>query len=322
MSPPSASYATISRVRLADRFQDMATRAWQGTTYGSQRMHRWLILLLRVIDIRIIYAFAYVFVVPPCLLFATSKPIYHYFRRQWHYGVFKAFLKTYQNHCLFSQIVIDRFAMYAGHRFPIQIEGLEHFQQLESRPEAFVLLSSHIGNYELAGYSLTSTRKRIHALVFVGEKQSVMEHRQQMFTPTNVCMIPVEQEGKNGEGESWNHLFLIDQALQQGDIVSMPADRMLGSQKTITMRLLGSDVRLPIGTFSVAAMRSLDVLAIHVMKSSATKYTLYVKPLKYDKQAPRRQQTQQLAKAYTAELERMLTLYPTQWYNYYDFFEL
>jgi predicted LPLAT superfamily acyltransferase len=55
------------------------------------------------------------------------------------------------------------------------------------------------------------------------------------------------------------------------------------------------------------------------MKESSKKYKIYVTPLSYDKQAPRKEQICQLAKGYTEELERIVKLYPTQWYNYFDF---
>ena len=62
---------------------------------------------------------------------------------------------------MFSQVVIDRFAMYAGKHFEVRIEGYEHFQHLSNQKEAFIQLSSHIGNYEMAGYTLTSKEKTI-----------------------------------------------------------------------------------------------------------------------------------------------------------------
>ena len=274
-------------------------------------MHGWLITLLRFIDIRIIYFFTYVFVIPPCLFRPGFKHIYRYFRERWGFGPVKAFFKTYQNHCLFSQVVIDRFAMYAGKRFKFDIDGYEFFQQLANEPDAFIQLSSHIGNYEMAGYTLVSTKKPFNALVFFGEKQSVMENRANMFSDKNIRMIPIK--------EDMSHLFLIDNALQQGEIVSMPADRIFGSQKWVSEKLLGAEVKLPLGPFRVATMRGLNVLAVNVMKCSSKGYKIYVKPLNYDKVTSRDEQIRQLAHGYITEVESMLQLYPTQWYNYFDF---
>lgn len=55
------------------------------------------------------------------------------------------------------------------------------------------------------------------------------------------------------------------------------------------------------------------------MKTSFKGYTVYVSPLSYDKDASRKVQMQQLAESYATELEKRVRQYPTQWYNFYDF---
>ena len=291
----------------------MEERKWEGTTYGNGLMHKWLIALLRVIDIRIIYIFTYVFVIPPCLFRPGFKYIYRYFRERWGFGSAKAFIKTYQNHCMFSQVVIDRFAMYSGKHFQFDIDGHEFFEELANKSDAFILFSSHVGNYEIAGYTLVSEKKPFNALVFWGEKQSVMENRSNMFSDKNIHMISIK--------EDMSHLFSINNALQQGEIVSMPVDRIFGSKKFVRETLLGAEIKLPLGPFSVATMRGVDVLAVNVMKYSTKVYKVHVTPLSYDKQETRSKQIEQLAHNYITELERILRLYPTQWYNYFDFWK-
>ena len=285
---------------------------WDGTTYGNRLMHRWLIRLLRIVDIRLLYAFAYVFVVPPSMLFRPGYGfIYRYFRQRFGEGPLKACWHTYRNHCLFSQAVIDKFAMYAGKKFDIRIEGYEYFLRLAKKPEGFVQLSSHVGNYEIAGYTLVAEDKRFNALVYFGEKETVMTNRNRMFSQTNIRMIPIRQD--------MSHLFELDAALSGGETVSIPADRIWGSPKYLTATLLGAEAHFPMGPFSVATMRGLEVVTVHVMKTSTRGYTIYVTPLTYDHEAPRRQQMQQLLDAYVAELERIVRMYPTQWYNYFEF---
>ena len=290
----------------------MGDKKWEGTTYGNSLMHRWLIAILRVVDVRPIYWFAYIFVIPSSMLFGSGYGhIYRYFRRSYGESPLKAFWHTYQNHCLFAEAVIDKFAMYAGHRFDMKVEGLAYFQRLAERPDGFVQLSSHVGNYELAGYSLVSVDKRLNALVFPGEKESVMRNRTRMFEHTNIRMIPVR--------EDMSHLFEIDAALCRGEMVSIPADRIWGSQKFLSATFLGREAHFPQGPFRVATARGVDVLSLSVMKTSTLGYTIYATPLTYDREAPRSQQMQQLLTQYVAELERIVGQYPTQWYNYFDF---
>lgn len=287
---------------------------WAGSTYGNEWMHKWLIRMLRYMDVRLLYLFAAVFIIPVCLLLNPSRGFaYRYFRQRIGYGRLKSAWKTYVNHCLFAGAVIDKFAMYAGKKFDIEIEGGDHFRDLAERQEGFVLLSAHIGNYEIAGYTLVCQNKRINALVYAGEKASVMKNRDRMFAATNTRMIAISQD--------MSHLFEIDKALADGEIVSMPADRSGGSQKYILHDFLGAKARFPLGPFSASRVHLLNVLAVNVMKTSLCRYKIYVTPLPYDRSATREEQIRQLSSAYVAELERRIRQYPTQWYNYFEFWE-
>lgn len=287
-------------------------KKWAGTTYGNEWMHKWLIRLLRYIDNRILYAFVAIFVIPVCLLINPSRKItYRYFRKRHGYNKIKAAWKTYVNHYLFGQVVIDKFAMYAGKNFETEIEGYEHFLKLASKDEGFIQLSSHVGNYEIAGYTLKADKKKFNALVFFGEKASVMQNRMKLFADTNIKMISIRPD--------MGHLFEIDEALTNGETVSMPADRIFGSQKKLTINFLGALADFPYGPFSVATMRGLDVVTVHVIKLSWNKYKIIVKPLIYNKTASRKEQIKELNLAYVNELERIVNQYPTQWYNYFDF---
>lgn len=277
-------------------------------------MHRTLIGSLRWLDVRLIYVFTSIFIIPVCLLlnFNHSRTTaYRYFRQRLGYGCLRASWYTYVNHCLFAQVVVDRFAVFAGKRFKLDIDGYEYFQQLELETKGFVILSSHIGCYEVAGYSLISKSKRFNALVFGGEKATVMKGRQEALSEHNIRMIPVR--------EDMSHLFIVNEALSNNEIMSMPADRIVGSAKVVKVNFFGETASLPAGPFSVATMNGFDALAVNVMKISAKRYKVYVTRLSYDTQAPRKQQMQQLANCYVEELERRVRQYPSQWFNFYDF---
>ena len=277
-------------------------------------MHRTLIGSLRWLDVRLIYVFTSIFIIPVCLLLNLNHSrttAYRYFRQRLGYGCLRASWYTYVNHCLFAQVVVDRFAVFAGNRFKLDIDGYEYFQQLELETKGFVILSSHIGCYEVAGYSLISKSKRFNALVFGGEKATVMKGRQEALSEHNIRMIPVR--------EDMSHLFIVNEALSNNEIMSMTADRIVGSAKVVKVNFFGETASLPAGPFSVTTMNGFDALAVNVMKISAKRYKVYVTRLSYDTQVPRKQQMQQLANCYVEELERRVRQYPSQWFNFYDF---
>ena len=290
----------------------MPGKEWKGSTAGTPWMHRWLIRSLRVLPLRFVYAGAVVFVIPFCMLFAHKGyiSIYHFFRRRLGQKSLRAFWNTYVNHCHFAQVIIDRFYVYGGGRFDFEIENYDLYLRLAAEPGGFVILSAHVGNYEVAGYTLAAKTKRFNALVYGGEAQTVMQNRSHILTQNNIRMIPIQGD--------MSHLFTMSNALAEGESVSIPADRIFGSPRHVECPLFGETARLPLGPFAIAAQRDVPVIAINVMKESAKKYHIYIKQLEKEGNTLR-ERSRNLALQYAKNLEETIKDYPTQWFNYYEF---
>ena len=285
----------------------------EGTTYGSAWMFRMLIKLLKSVSIKAVYAFMAVCVIPVTMVVSPGARLtFHYFRQRRGYGWWQSLRATYRNHYLFGQTVIDKFAMYAGHRFKITYHGLEVYKELMESPKPLIQLSAHIGCSEILGYSL-HLNKPCNVLVYGGEKQSLMSYRKASFGDSNIKMIPV--------GTGTSHSDEIVEALDKGEIVSAFADRFMNANKLVVSKLHGYGVKLAKGPFSLATTRGIDVIMVSAMKERDGSYSAYFTPLPYDKTLPKSQQRQQIADAYTAEIERLLDLYPLQWFNYSDLWE-
>ena len=83
----------------------------------------------------------------------------------------------------------------------------------------------------------------------------------------------------------------------------------------------GEKARFPIGAFALAAQKNISVLAVFVMKEGMKKYHAYVREIQCDRQAKVREQINQLAQAFADNLEDIVRKYPTQWFNYFDFWK-
>lgn len=282
----------------------------KGITFGSAWMYKTLIMMLRTINIKVLYAFMSICVIPITMVFSSGARLaFQYYRQRRKYGWWQSLRATYLNHCLFGQTVIDKFAMYAGHKFHITYHGLDEYKKLLSSPDAFIQLSAHIGCSEILGYSL-HVDKPCNVLVYGGEKASLMSYRKASFGDMNIRMIPV--------GTETSHSDEIVEALDRGEILSVFADRLLNINKVVISSLHGSQVNLAKGPFSLATTRGIDVIMTSAMKEKDGLYSAYFTPLLYDKTLPKSEQRQQLADAYTAEIERLLEMYPMQWFNYSD----
>ena len=283
---------------MADALQH---NEWSGKTDGQPWMQRSLIALFRVVPLWLPYGIM-ALVVPFYMIFNRKgyKAMYRFFRKRLGYSRWKSFWKVYANHFRFGQIILDRFGVYAGKKYRFITEGQELMDELEKHPEGFVNLSSHVGNYEIAGYSLKPKSKRFNALVYAGETATVMENRQKMLSQNNMSMIPVK--------EDMSHLFLLNNAIDNGEIVSMPADRIFGSQKAVECQFFGEKVRFPMGAFALASKKNVAMLAVFVMKESYKTYHAYVRGIKN-------------AQDFADNLEEIVKRYPTQWFNYFDFWK-
>ena len=189
----------------------MVEKEWGGTTYGNSLMHRSLVGLLKVVDPRVFYIFAYIFILPPCVFMKGFRHAYRFFRNHRSLGPVRSFIMAYKNHCIFTQAVIDKFAMYAGRHFDIELEGYDKFVELSNQPEGFVQLSSHMGNYEIAGYSVVAEKKRFNALVYSDEKITVMDNRNKMF---GYAYIFTDFKTSGGKQESRSDVIAAAQGLQ------------------------------------------------------------------------------------------------------------
>ena len=287
---------------------------WSGKTDGQPWMQRSLIAMFRVLPLWLLYGMM-ALVVPFYMLFSRKgyQAMYRFFRERFGYGPLKAFGKVYANHFKFGQVILDRFGGYAGKHYQFEVDGLPLMDALETQPEGFLMLSSHIGNYEMAGYMLKPKTKKLNALVFAGETTTVMENRQRLLSQNNISMIPVKDD--------LSHLFALNAALDNGEIVSMPADRVFGSQKNAECTFFGAKARFPLGAFAMAVQKEVPVLAVFVMKEGYKKYHAYVREILCDKLATKREQMNLMAQNFATQLEDIVRRYPTQWFNYFDFWK-
>lgn len=284
---------------------------WQGKTDGTSWMHKSLTAIMRVVPLRLMYLFVDIFVVPFYMLFSKSyKTTYGFYKKRMNHSTLKSFFSVYANFSAFSKNVLDKFKMYSGGKFLFDIENYDIYDRLSTQDGGFLILSAHVGNYELAGYALRACDKPFNVMLFSGEAETIMNSRHKMFENNNIHMIPV--------GNDMSHLIALNNALSNGESVSIPADRFVGEQKQLQCLFLGENADFPAGPFLLAAKRNIPTITIHVMKHSAKIYKIYVRKL--DASGDNAQQkARSILHAYCENLEEMVRKYPYQWFNFFEF---
>ncbi|MDR0795054.1 MAG: lysophospholipid acyltransferase family protein, partial [Tannerella sp.] len=181
-------------------------------------------------------------------------------------------------------------------------------------PRGCIIAGSHIGNPELCGYLLSQQKKRINGLIFGGEAKEVQKNRSRVLEDNNVRLIPVSDD--------MSHIFYINEALSNGEFVSMPCDRNFGCGKCVECDFLNGKADFPIGAFVLAVQYQAPVIALFVLKKSASLYRIHVTSIPFPPDnLTKREQINEMTKTFVRELERITQLYPEQWFNFYKFWK-
>jgi predicted LPLAT superfamily acyltransferase len=240
-----------------------------------------------------------------------------YFRKIHNYGILKSLYKTYLNHFLFGQNLFDKFALFAGKKnsFKLSISGQELFDEIISSPGGAIIASSHAGNFEISGYQLHQTKKRINGIIYGEENPVLQQFRKKILEENNVFQIPIL--------EDMSHIFTINNVLSRGEILTIPCDRIFTGNKTITLDFMGHPANFPTGAYHLAVKFDLPVLTLFVMKESFNRYHIFLNRIDNysNDNLTANEKVVVLARNYVTELEKMLQKYPEQWYNFYKFWK-
>ncbi|WP_238386602.1 LpxL/LpxP family acyltransferase [Chitinophaga rupis] len=245
---------------------------------------------------------------------SSSRPIFRYFRTRIGYGWWRSLRSVYRNYYVFGQTLIDKVVVMAGipNRFTFQFEGEHHLRQLIAAGKGGILLSAHLGNWEVAGHLFKRLETRINIVMFDGEHERIKQYLSSVTGERNVNVIVIKDD--------LSHIYAINDALSNNELVCMHADRFLEGNKTETALFLGSNARFPAGPFLLAATFRVPVSLVFAFKESATHYHLFATPPR-EYHGRRKQGVQEAVQDFVHVMEEKVRQYPEQWFNYYDFWE-
>jgi predicted LPLAT superfamily acyltransferase len=244
----------------------------------------------------------------------SSRAILRFYRQRLHIPQLKALRMLFTNYYYFGQTLIDKFAVMAGlsPKFAFEHDGVEHLQHMVSLGKGGLLMSAHVGNYEISGQLLNRLQVPVNVVMYDGEDEGIKRYLESS-TKKGFNVIFVKKD--------LSHIFQITAALAANEIVCIHADRYLPGNKTVTTDFFGAPALFPEGPFLLALRLHVPVLYVYGFKEGAMKYHLYSTPIKNFERA-NGDSVQTIAQDYTRSLEEMVKKYPEQWFNYYDFWDV
>ena len=168
--------------------------AWEGRSRGTQSGYRIFVWLLRTGGLRPAYSLLhfvtlyYRWFVP-----AATQPLRYLYEKRLGFSRYHTAHLIKRNIILFGQTLIDKIAILSGVKVDLEFthEGIENIEQLVKEGKGGILLSAHLGNWEVAGHLLNRVEAPINIVMYDGEEQQMKQYMDQFERkPFNAPMKP------------------------------------------------------------------------------------------------------------------------------------
>lgn len=292
----------------------MAT--WEGKSRATPLGYRIFVVLLRNFGLRPAYGLLYV-VAGYYFLFSreSTRSLMGFFQDHLQYSRAAARKSTYSTYVQFGQSLLDKVAVMAGLKTPFtfNFDGEQRLHHMVKEGKGGLLLSAHVGNWEIAGHLFTRLNTVIHIVMYDGEQEQIKAYLETVTGKRTMQLIIIKND--------LSHIFAINQALANNELVCMHADRFLPGNKTISASFLGKTANFPAGPFLLAASLQVPVSFVYAFKEERTHYHFFAsEPIVYAS-GTREQRMYQVLTDFVTTTGKKVLSYPTQWYNFYDFWK-
>lgn len=284
---------------------------WEGKSRGSVLGYKIFVFCIKKLGLRFAYALL-IFVAFYFCFFSknSSKSIYYYFRERRQNSRFKSIINIYRSYFVFGQTIIDKIAISSGLRdkFTYTFDGIDQLQTILQANKGGILISAHVGNFEIAEYFLNELEENvaISLLTTDAEHSDIKAYIESVTTKSSIKFIIIKDD--------LSHIFEINAALSRNEIICITGDRYVKDAKSLEAKLLGKEARFPAGPFVLGSRLKVPVIFVYVMKETTKHYHLYARTAQVS-----HRDFQALLKSYTESVEWILNKYPLQWFNYFDF---
>lgn len=296
----------------------MAERRWQGRSHGG----RWGTALVGWVA-RLGLLPVHLFVLFPTLWFLWRD---HQARRHalrfWRHlrpdlGRWGRLVACALHFWTFARVLTDRVvAVLAPQAIRQTHRGEQAMSAAMASRHGCLLLSAHVGGWELAGRWLTRySGVRFHLAMLRAEDPRVEAELRRQIGDHPLHLIDLADPIAAG--------VAVINALRAGDTVCMLADRTLGdTSHSLRVPFLGRPARFPTGPFLAAVLTGAWIVPTFTVMRGLGDYVMTAWPpfrITPAGRSGRAQALDQAAARFAEALARTVRQHPRQWFNFYDF---
>jgi len=295
----------------------MSDQKWSGKTRGWGLGIKIFLALIEFLG----FAPAYVLLIPVCfvhtIINSKARKAVKEFRK--HCGLSTTFFDCYAHFFSFSLTLIHKTGLLLckNREIKYSTQNKDYIENILKRGKGAILLSAHIGNFEIAGEILSrQIDEKLNILMVErdGEKMKKIYENVNKNRKANII---------SPDGEALEIALKIKNALQNGEIVAALGDRYI-DDNVEQIEFLGERAKFPCGMFEIAAITQTPVIPVFATRKSINAYEFRAeKPieiLNLDRKK-REEFILDAMRNFVGRIEEQAKKTPLQWYNYYSFWD-
>ncbi|WP_420465967.1 lipid A biosynthesis acyltransferase [Panacagrimonas sp.] len=218
----------------------------------------------------------------------------------------------------YAAVLLDRIFLLADrhHDFAVQIEQHAVVTQAMQQGRGVLVLVSHFGSFEVMRVIGRQARQLPIRIVLDRSQGAMSTALLEALNPgLAAAVIDASQRGPA-------LALALKQALDQGDLLGMMADRVRSGQRTVAVQFMNRPAHLPEHPWILASVLQVPVILAFGIYQGGNRYRIRFEHLAEQvvlPRATRRAAVQVYAQAYADRLETQVRAAPYNWFNFYDF---
>lgn len=191
--------------------------------------------------------------------------------------------------------------------------GIENLLELQSRAGGAIILTAHMGNYDLGAHLFAEISKRKIVMVRAPETDPHTRRYEEELT---------ERTASDGLKIDFNTrvselaLDLLE-ALQRGEIIAIQGDRVTEGISALPATLFGKSTQVPAGPFALSMTARVPIFPLFIIRLGRRRYRIVVsKAFEVFRTSDRAEAFSRATAVWTHELESVVR---SAWYQWFTF---
>ncbi|HUR81667.1 MAG TPA: lysophospholipid acyltransferase family protein [Thermoanaerobaculia bacterium] len=226
------------------------------------------------------------------------------------------FFRVYRVMWNFAWTIDDNVRFKELHVVPDwEFVGREHFDRLVNEPGGAIILTAHMGSYDLGAHLFAQTSNRRIVMVRAPE----IDPETHRFEETHAGRTPLQIDFSSRASDLAIDLL---HALQRGEIIAVQGDRVTPGISSLRTTFFGKPTALPSGPFALSMAARVPIYPLFIARLGRRRYRLVVgEPFDVRRTRDRAEAFDAAMSRWTRELESVVRDAWFQWYTFEPFGE-